>query len=200
MGAETESLTKENAMKWPLPFSIAILVLACGPKGAKLPQEAESAMKLAKSAPALAPSSADPKAVITDDRITRHLIFQREMAPVTGIAMEVGMLAMKNSGGNQKQFQEEMAKDPRVKRIADAEASAVAKSGLSRMENMEISRIVSDFTPGATMGDAEMKKQARADFQKKYGDEVLAVLEKRLPDLAKLQEELLSAALKPKGK
>jgi len=45
-----------------------------------------------------------------------------------------------------------------------------------------------------------MKKQARADFQKKYGTEVLAVLEKRLPDLAKLQDELLSAALKPRGK
>ena len=60
---------------------------------------------------------------------------------------------------------------------------------------MEIAKIVSTYTPGATMGDGEMKKKAREEFGAKYGPAVLAVLEKRLPELEKLQDEMLGAVL-----
>lgn len=172
---------------------LTLLVAGCGRQGAKLPDEVEAARKLAA-----APASTDPKVLVTDDAVSRHIVYQREMNPVAGIAVEVGMLALKQSGGNQQAFQAEMAKDPRVKQVADAEARAIAKSGLSRQDEMALSRIVADYTAGATLGDAEMKAKAREQFLAKYGPQALGVLEKRLPDLAKLQDETLAATLKPR--
>jgi hypothetical protein len=39
-----------------------------------------------------------------------------------------------------------------------------------------------------------MKQKAREEFTAQYGPEVVAVLEKHLPELSKLQDEMMSAA------
>ena len=116
------------------------------------------------------------------------------MIPVLGLAMGAAAQAFSKSGGDQKGFQKELSSDERARKIADTEASALAKSGLSRMEAMAIAKIVAVYTPGATMGDDEMKKAARDDFIAKYGEAALAVLEKRLSDLSTLQDEMMSSA------
>ena len=184
-----------------LPVSVllaaAVLAVACGkpesPAG-KPPAAAESAKKLAESAPA-APDAAptDAKSLITDDKVARYIVYQREMNTVAGLVMGAATQAYGASGGDQKKFEKEMSKDERTKKIADTEASALAKSGLTRAEVMAMVQVIAPYTPGATMGDDEMKKKARADFSAKYGPEVLAVLERHLPELSKLQDEMLGA-------
>jgi hypothetical protein len=39
-----------------------------------------------------------------------------------------------------------------------------------------------------------MKKTAKDEFSSKYGAAALAIMEKNLPELSKLQDEMLSAA------
>jgi len=166
---------------------------ACGRKS-EVPPEVAAARQLAE-APQPQGSSLAPKDLLTDDKLTRYVVYQREMNTVTDLVMGAAMGAFNKSGGSQKGFEKELSKDERIKKIADTEASALAKSGLARSEAMEIAKIVSTYTPGATMGDGEMKKKAREEFGAKYGPAVLAVLEKRLPELEKLQDEMLGAAL-----
>lgn len=176
--------------------TLALLAFGCNRSSAPtLPQAAETAKQLAQEAAPVPLLSLDPKVLINDDKVGRYLIYQKEMNTVADLVMGAAMGAFNKSGGSQKGFEKELSKDERIKKIADTETSALAKSGLTRSEAMEISRIVSTYTPGATMGDAEMKKKAREEFSAKHGPEVLGVLEKRLPELERLQNEMLGAAL-----
>lgn len=183
--------------------SLILLAIGCNrgtaPTGS-MPQSAETARKLAQEAAPTAAPSVDPKVLITEDKIGRYIIYQKEMNTVADLVMGAAMGAFNKSGGSQKGFEKELSKDERIKKIADTEASALAKSGLTRAEAMDISRIVSSYTPGATMGDAEMKKKAREEFSAKYGPAALAVLEKQLPQLERLQDEMLGAVLGKKKK
>jgi hypothetical protein len=184
-------------MKGLALLSITLLALACSrgnaPSGS-LPPTAETAKKLAEGAVAAA-NPHDPKVLITDDKVSRYIVYQKEINTVGGLVMGAAVGAYNKSGGDQKGFEKALSQDERTKKIAEAQASALSKSGLTQVEAMEIGKVVSTYTPGATMGDAEMKKQAREEFSAKYGATVLAVLEKRLPELEKLQDEMLNAVL-----
>jgi len=182
-------------------LSLSLLALGCnrsaGPSGTP-PSAAETVKKLAQSAaPAPAPSL-DPKVLITDDKIGRYIIYQKEMNTVTDLVMGAAMGAFSKSGGSQKGFEKELSKDDRAKKIADTQASALTKSGLTTTEAMEIMKITTPYTVGATIGDADMKKKAREEFSAKYGPAALAVMDKHLPELSKLQDEMMGAAFSKK--
>ncbi|WP_005032375.1 hypothetical protein [Holophaga foetida] len=181
-------------MKKLFTLSITLLLAACGHRSTKPQESVKKNSQLPQGAPVEPPA---PRPIITDDQITRHILYEREMMPVAGIVVEVSLMAMKKSRGDQKQIETEVAKDPRVKRVADAEASAIAKSGISRAENQEISRIIADYIPGVVTGDAETRKRAREAFQSKYSPEALETMDKRQPELARLQNEMLAAAFNP---
>lgn len=181
-------------------LSLAFLTLACnrgsGTSG-NVPKAAETAKKLAQTAMPVAPSL-DPKDLLTDDKIGRYIIYQREMNTVTDLVMGSAMGAFAKSGGNQKGFEKELSKDDRAKKIADTQASALAKSGLTTAEAMEIVKLATPFTVGVTIGDAEMKKKAREEFSAKYGPAATAVMDKHLPELSKLQDEMMGAVFSKK--
>jgi len=88
----------------------------------------------------------------------------REAQP-HGELMGAADQAYNKSGGNQKGFEKKLAQDVRIKKIADTEASAFSKSGLTRAEAMAVARLVSSCLPGRSMGTEETKKRARADLE-----------------------------------
>jgi hypothetical protein len=169
--------------------SLAFTNMACSrgpaPSGTEKPSQNVTA----------ATNSLDPKILITDEKIGQYIVYQKEMNSVSDIMIGVAGQALNKSDGSQKSLEKALSEDERTKRIADTQASALSKSGLTQMQANEIAQIVSSFTPGATMGDAEMKQQAHQEFLTKYGPEVLTVLERRLPELSKLQDEMLQATL-----
>ncbi len=180
-------------------FALAVLILmniSCGsaPSGSSQ-SAAETAKQMAQTAPAVTVTPQDPKALITDDKIGRFIIYQREANTVANIALGAATQALKNSDGSQRGFEKELSSDERSKKIAEVQASALSKSGLGQMEAVEITKIVTEFTARATMGTEEMKKEARNQFTAKYGADKLAIMEKYLPELSKLQDEMLEAAL-----
>jgi hypothetical protein len=180
-------------------LALVVLVLtniSCSREPA--PSNTQSAAETAQQAVQNAPSPAvspDPKTLVTDDKISRYIIYQREINTVADLLMGAATQAYAKSGGDQNGFQKELAQDERTKKIAAAQASALSKSGLGQSEAVELSKIVSTFTAGATIGDEEMKKTARDEFSSKYGAGALGIMEKHLPELSKLQDEMLSAAL-----
>jgi hypothetical protein len=178
--------------------SITLLALACnrsaGPSDT-LSAAAENAKKLAQNAASVAaPKPVEPKDLITDDKIGRYIIYQKEMSSVTGLVMGAAVGAFTKSGGNQKGFEKELSGDERTKKIGEVSAAALAKSGLTQMEVSQLAQIITPYTTGVTIGDAEMKKKAREEFTTKFGPAALAVMEKRLSELEKLQDEMLGAA------
>lgn len=173
---------------------LALATLACN-RGSAPPPAAEVARKLAEAASAPAPAELDPKPLLTDGKVGQYIVYQTEMNLVADLAMGAAAQAYAKSGGSQKGFEKSLSQDERTRKIADTEASALAKSGLSRAEAMALAKVVSSYTPGATMGDAEMKQKHREAFSAKHGPEALAVMEKRLPELTRLQEAMLQAAL-----
>jgi hypothetical protein len=175
--------------------ALTLVTLACNRNAAPPEPLSQGAEKRAQEAAPPAVPSLAPKDLITDDKVGRYIVYQKEVNTVADLVMGAAMGAFNKSGGSQKGFEKELSKDERLKKIADTEASALAKSGLTRLEAQELAKVVSAYTPGATMGDAEMKKKAREDFGAKYGPTVLAAMEKHLPELARLQDEILSAAM-----
>jgi hypothetical protein len=155
---------------------------------------AGTAQQAAQNTAVPAADPLDPKVLITDDKISRYIIYQRETNTVADLVLSAAGQAYKKSGGDQKGFEKELSQDARTKKIADVQASALSKSGLGQMEAIEISKIVATYTAGATMGDDAMKKTAKDEFSSKYGAAALAIMEKNLPELSKLQDEMLSAA------
>lgn len=175
-------------------IALTLATLACN-RGAIPPPAAEAARTRVEDTPAPAPPALDAKGLITDGKIGQYIVYQTEMNLVADLAVGAATQAYAKSGGSQKGFEQSLSQDERTRKIADTEASALAKSGLTRPEAMALAKIVSAYTPGATMGDAEMKQKHRETFSANHGPEALAVLEKRLPELAKLQEAMLKAAL-----
>lgn len=167
---------------------------ACGRKS-DVPPQVAAAQKLAQAPLPEAPSLS-PKDLLTDDKLTRYETYQREMNTVADLVMASAGQAFNRSGGNQKGFEKELAKDERIQKIAATEASALSKSGLTRMEAMEVSKLVSSYIPGRSMGTDEMKKQARTDFETKYGKPAVEVMDKHEAELTKLQSEMLGAVMK----
>lgn len=183
-------------------FALATLVLAALTVAtvscSKEPSSSGTASTAGETAKASMPEPAkplDPKALITDEKIGRFITYQKEMNSVVDLAMNAGVEAIKNSNGSQKDLEKTLAKDDRTQKIADTQASALSKSGLTQMEASSISQVLTPYIAGFTIGDEEMKNKSREEMQSKYGSEAVAVFEKRLPELSKLQDEMLKKAL-----
>ena len=182
-------------------FTLVALVIAtisCS-KGPSESGPAPTALETAKAAAPQAAKPVDPKTLITDDKISRFIVYQREMNSVVDLAMGLGADALKNASGSQKDLEKAMSKDERAQKIANTQAAALAKSGLTQTEATEITTILSPYISGFTIGDDEMKQKSRDEMKSKYGPEALAVFEKRLAELSKLQDEMLEKALGKKN-
>jgi len=177
-----------------LVLPLLLFGTACGQKS-EVPPEVAAARKAAAVAVPETPSLS-PKDLLTDDKLTRYAIYQREMNTVVGLTLGAAGQAFQKSGGSQKGFEKELAQDERIKKIAETEASALSKSSLTRMEAMEVGKLVASYIPGRSMGTEEMKKQARVDFEAKYGKAALEAMDKHEAELIKLQSEMLGAAFK----
>lgn len=179
--------------------TLILTTLACnrsvGPSGS-LPQAAETAKNLAQNAAPIADlKPVEPKDLITNDKIDRYIIYQKEMNTVMDLAMGAAVGAANKSGGNQKGFEKELSKDERTKKIGEVNAIALTKSGLTQAEVGQLVQIISPYAAGTAFGDAEGQKKAREEFSAQYGTVALAIMEKRQPELAKLQEEMLNIGL-----
>ena len=94
------------------------------------------------SMPAAAPADvAAVKPLLTEDKLSRFAVYQREMLGVTGETMGVGMQAFAKGGTDQQKFQGAMEADSRTAKIADASKAALEKSGLTPDEMAKLSRV-----------------------------------------------------------
>lgn len=177
-----------------LVLPLLVLGTACGRKS-EVPPEVAAARKAAEVAVPALPSLA-PRDLLTGDKLTRYATYQREMNTVADLVMASAGQAFHRSGGNQKGFEKALAQDERIQKIAATEGSALSKSGLSRLEAMEVSKLVSSYLPGRTMGTEEMKKHARMDFEAKYGQTAAEAMDQHEAELIKLQREMLGAVMK----
>ena len=181
-------------------LSLALLLTGCqkteAPTGA-MPKEAADARAAVAQAPA-APS--DPKALLTDEMLGKFVIYQTAMLPVMGDTLAMGGSALQSSGGDQKEFEKQVAADPRLQRVDAATKEASAKSGLTAQTAAAIGGIVSEYVSERSMGSPEEKTKARADFEQKYGAAAAEAMDRHEVELTKLQEETLKAALGPAKK
>jgi hypothetical protein len=181
-------------------FALAALVIAtisCS-KGSSPSGSASPEVETTETAAPAAAKPLDPKALISDDKISRFIIYQKEMNSVVDLALSSGADALK-AGGSQKDMEKALAKDSRAQKIVDTQKSALAKSGLTQMEATEITKVLSPYISGFTIGDDEMKQKSREEMKSQYGAEALAIFEKHLPELSKLQDEMLQKALGKKN-
>ncbi len=174
--------------------TLTIAAISCS-QGPSPSGTTSTAVETAKTAAADVAKSLDPKTLITDDKISRFIIYQKEMNSVVDLAMSAGVEALQSAGNSQKDLEKALSKDERAQKIAETQASALAKSGLTQPEATEITKILSPYIAGFTIGDDEMKTKSRDEMKSQYGQEALAVFEKRLPELSKLQDEMLERAL-----
>jgi hypothetical protein len=85
------------------------------------------------------------KPLLTDDKLSRFAVYQREMLAVTSETMGVGMQAFAKGGTDQKKFQGAMAADNRTTKIADASKAALEKSGLTQDEMAKLMRVATRY-------------------------------------------------------
>jgi hypothetical protein len=174
--------------------NLVIATISCS----KSPSPSGTASTAAETAKTAAPEAAeplDPKTLITDDKISRFIVYQKEMNSVVDLAISAGVDALQNASGSQKDLEKALSKDERAQKVANTQASALAKSGLTQTEATEITKILSPYIAGFTIGDDEMKNKSRDEMKAQYGPGAVAVFEKRLPELSKLQDEMLEKAL-----
>lgn len=169
---------------------LALFIASCNGRGGPAAKAPEDASGAKVPAPAL-----DPKYLINDEKIGRFITYQQEMSKVAALAVGATLEALQESDGNTKEIEKAMSRDERMKKVSDAEASAIAKSGLTTAEATEMANIISSYTPGMTIGDDEMKQQTREEFTAKYGAAILAVLDRHLKELSDLQDLMLKATL-----
>ena len=133
-----------------------------GPKPAAMPPSpASSAGRGPAFVAKLAAAQADAdaaKALLTEDKLSRFVTYQKEMLSVTGDAVGVGMQAYAKGGTDQKKFQGAMAADDRSGKIVSATKAALEKSGLSQDEMMKLSHVATRYYAQAyAMQDAASK-------------------------------------------
>jgi len=173
--------------------------------------------KPASASGAPAPVTAAPGAPLqlTDDKLTRFAVYQREMLPVMGQAMNAAGSAFAKSGSDARKFGDEMAGGEQGRNIAKVSEAALAKSGLTQAEVSELSRLTSEYY-GQAMVTAEMKKALaspseaeemkdfyrkqleefevyKRDYAQKHGAATLALLEKHSDEFVALTHEMLNA-------
>ncbi len=104
---------------------------------------------LASSVPPAAPGAPakveGAEAVLTEDKVTRFLTYQKEMMAVTSDAVAAGANAYQKGGADQKKFEKAMSADERTAKIAAASKSALEKSGLAQEDVGKLSRVLTPY-------------------------------------------------------
>lgn len=184
-------------------LSLALLLTGCQksekPSG-EMPKEAADAKKLAEQAPPAPASPSDPKALLTDEMLGKYVVYQTTIMPVMGDSLAMGGTALQKSGGDQKEFEKQVAADPRFQRVDAATKEAAAKSGLTAQTAAAIGHLVSEYVSKRTMGTDEEKTKARAELEQAYGRSAAEAMDRHEAELTRLQEETLKAALGPAKK
>jgi hypothetical protein len=181
----------------PCPSLFLLLATSASSLGATcfspLPLPAGTTAKQVAKASKFAVPALDPRTLITDDKIGRYILHQREINTVAAQVVDVATSVQKETGRDAKAFEKGMKADRRTPRINDVAASARAKSGLSDVEYAALAQILGKFVGMVMVNDEGTQKRARAEFRAEYGDEALAVVEKQAPELVKVYEEMVSA-------
>lgn len=184
-------------------LSLALLLTGCqkteAPAG-ETPKAAADAQAAVAQSPAVPASPSDPKALLTDEMLGKYVVYQTAVLPVMGDTLAMGGSALQGSGGEQKEFEKQVAADPRLQRVEAATKEASAKSGLTPQTAAAIGGVVSEYVSARSMGSPEEKAKVRADFELKYGTPAAEAMDRHEAELTKLQEEMLKAALGPAKK
>lgn len=184
-------------------LSLALLLTGCqkteAPAG-EMPKAAADAKEAVAQAPVVPADPSDPKALLTDEMLAKYVVYQTTLLPVMGDTLAMGGRALQGSGGDQKEFEKQVAADPRFQRVDAATKEASAKSGLTAQTAAAIGGLVSGYVAERSMGTAEEKAKVRADFEQKYGTPAAEAMDRHEAELTKLQEETLKAALGPAKK
>jgi hypothetical protein len=91
------------------------------------------------------PKPEEVKGLLTEEKITSFLTYQKEIAAVTSEAMGMGMSAVAKVGTDQKKLEKEVTKDDRYAKIAAASKTALAKSGLTQDEMVKLTQVLSPY-------------------------------------------------------
>ncbi len=184
-------------------LSLALLLSGCrkteAPAG-ETPKAAADAQAAVAQAPAAPTDPTDPKALLTDEMLGKYVVYQTTVMPVMADTLAMGGSALQGSGGDQKEFEKQVAADPRFQRVNAATKEASAKSGLTAQAAAAIGKLVSEYVSERSMGSPEEKAKVRADFEQKYGQPAAEAMDRHEAELTKLQEETLKAALGPAKK
>lgn len=184
-------------------LSLALLLSGCrkteAPAG-ETPKAAAEAQAAVAQAPAAPTDPTDPKALLTDEMLGKYAVYQTTVMPVMADTLAMGGSALQGSGGDQKEFEKQVAADPRFQRVNAATKDASAKSGLTAQTAAAIGKLVSEYVSERSMGSPEEKAKVRADFEQKYGKPAAEAMDRHEAELTKLQEETLKAALGPAKK
>ena len=184
-------------------LSLALLLAGCQktetPAG-EAPKAAADAMATVAQAPAVPADPNDPRRLLTDDMLGKYVVYQTTIMPVMADSLAMGASALKNANGDTKDFEKQLAADPRFPRVDAVTKEASAKSGLSAQTAAAIGRLVSEYVSERSMGSPEEKAKVRADFEQKFGTPAALAMDRHEAELTKLQEETLKAALGPANK
>jgi hypothetical protein len=130
---------------------IVLGLLACNKEPAKPVAPPAAAPAAAAPVPtAVAPAAAPAKAggagvVLTEDKITRFLTYQKEISAVTAEAVAVGVGAYQKAGTDQKKFEKAMGQDDRIAKIAAASKAALEKSGLTQEDVTKLTQMLTPY-------------------------------------------------------
>jgi hypothetical protein len=123
----------------------------------------------------LAPSAAEAKLLLTEDKVSRFITYQKEMVAATADATGLGLAAYQKGGADQKKFENAMAHDDRATKVAAAGKAALEKSGLAQDEMTRLSRVLMPYYARiAALQDSGKKSeevQAKIDEAKRQGKE-----------------------------
>jgi hypothetical protein len=211
-----------QAMANRVTLSCCLLVasLSCRktePSKPAAPVQQPVAKPTAREAPAAparpaVPDEAAAKALLTEDKIARYIVYQTEMLPTTQAAMKMGMRAFEKVGTDQKKIAKEVTADSGYAKIATAGRAALEKSGLTEKEMTTLARVLSPYVAALLTAELFSKKpkdqaakpgeakpnprleQARKDFAEKYGTAALEVVKKHEPEFVEINKNIMGQA------
>jgi hypothetical protein len=150
---------QNHAKVWGL-FGLLLCssLIAC--KKNEAPVSPAAPPKVAAAAPASPATDTSAQALLTEDKLSRFLIYQKEMLAVALDSMNVGLQAFAKAGTDQKKLQGEMAGDKRSAHIAEVSKAALEKSGLTQSEIPALTQLTSPYYAKAYALQGAVKKLA----------------------------------------
>jgi hypothetical protein len=214
---------------------VVIVAGACG-KGstADTPSAAPSKSDVTREPSAAAPAPAAPAApaaspaepaagapnvaaLLTDDKVRRYLVYQREIAGgAKGIGAMIGAAAPKVQKGEKPDVRLD---DRNAGGLANAGQRGLAQSGLPLEEITQLTTVLTPYytqrmmavdaakslakakgpiMTGIFQKQVDKGSQLRADFEKQHGKAALATVDKHEKEAIQIQELLLKNALGPR--